>query len=493
MIDAVRTFSSAGRLALGRLGLLGSRQRPRADQASAQGPRGRLFRKYVLLFIGLVSFVLLLNSALDFWFTYDENKAALFQIQQEKAGSAARRIEQFVDEIERQLGWTTAPQWAAGPLEQRKFDYVRLLRQVPAITELIHLDDAGKEQLKVSRLAIDVIGSEKDYSETPSFIEARKHRVWFSPVYFRKESEPYMTLAMARAGRNAGVTIAEVNLKLIWDVITGMKIGQGGYAYVVDREGRLIAHPDISLVLRNTDLSKLPQVGAAHAEGPGGQSASSAVMIAKSIYGGSVLTAHAAIAPLGWTVFVELPLSEALAPLYGSALRTAGLLALALGLATLAALLLARRMVVPIRLLQAGAARIGAGELDRRIDIHTGDELEGLAGEFNRMAEDLQKSYAGLERKVEERTAELTEALDQQTATAEVLGVINSSPGDLTPVFEAVLDKATSLCEASFGVLLTWDGEGFHRAAWVGAPGALIDATRDETLTPVADSLAGRF
>src|SRR5712671_5482297 len=298
MIDAVRTFSSAGRLALGRLGLLGSRQRPRADQASAQGPRGRLFRKYVLLFIGLVSFVLLLNSALDFWFTYDENKAALFLIQQEKAGSAARRIEQFVDEIERQLGWTTAPQWAASPLEQRRFDYVRLLRQVPAITELIQLDEAGKEQLKVSRLAIDVVGSEKDYSGSPGFIEARQHRVWFSPVYFRKESEPYMTVALARTGRNAGVTVAEVNLKLIWDVITGLKIGQGGYAYVVDRDGRLIAHPDISLVLRNTDLSKLPQVAAAQAEASGGQAPSPAAVVAKSSNGSAVLTAHAAIVPL---------------------------------------------------------------------------------------------------------------------------------------------------------------------------------------------------
>ena len=269
MTDAARSSSRMGWFPLG---LFGARRRPQKQESAGEGatahPRGRLFRKYVLLIVGLVGLVLLLNGALDFWFSYDENKAALFRIQQEKAGSAARRIEQFVDEIERQLGWTTAPQWAASPLEQRRFDYVRLLRQAPAITELIQLDDTGKEQLKVSRLAMDVVGSEKDYSQSPSFIEARQHRVWFSPVYFRKESEPYMTVALARIGRNAGVTVAEVNLKLIWDVITGLKIGQGGYAYVVDRDGRLIAHPDISLVLRNTDLSTLPQVAAAHAEAP---------------------------------------------------------------------------------------------------------------------------------------------------------------------------------------------------------------------------------
>src|SRR5689334_13305325 len=306
MSDAVRTFSSAGRRVLGRLGLLGSQRRRREVATSASGLRGRLFRKYVLLLVGLVGFVLLVNAGLHSWFTYNENKTAMFRIQQEKAGSAAHRIEEFVDEIERQLGWTTAPQWAASPLEQRRFDYVRLLRQVPAITELIQLDDTGKEQLNVSRLAIDVVGSEKDYSGSPSFTEARQHRVWFSPVYFRKESEPYMTVALARAGRNAGVTVAEVNLKLIWDVITGLKIGEHGYAYVVDHDGRLIAHPDISLVLRNTDLAGLPQVAAARAEASGEQAASPGAIVAKGINGNSVLTAHAPIAPLGWTVFVEL-------------------------------------------------------------------------------------------------------------------------------------------------------------------------------------------
>ncbi len=82
-------------------------------------------------------------------------------------------------------------------------------------------------------------------------------------------------------------------------------------------------------------------------------------------------------------------------------------------------------MVNPIRALQRGAAQIGAGRLDERIEVHTGDELETLSDQFNTMAERLKESYAGLERKVEERTAELQEALEQQTATAEILRVIS--------------------------------------------------------------------
>jgi PAS domain S-box-containing protein len=143
---------------------------------------------------------------------------------------------------------------------------------------------------------------------------------------------------------------------------------------------------------------------------PAGPSAEPAVSIAKNIGGRSVLTAHAAIAPLGWLVFVEVPLAEAFAPLYGQAARSLVLLLVGLGIAAIAAYAMARRMTGPIRELQAGAARIGAGELDRRIEIHTGDELEGLATQFNSMAADLQKSYAELEHKVEERIAELVQS-----------------------------------------------------------------------------------
>ncbi len=456
-------------------------------------PRGRLFRKYVLFFVGLVAVALLVNGGFDFWFGYQENKDSLIRVQQEKADGAAQRIEEFVEGIERQIGWTTHAQWSAAPLDQRRFDYVRLLSQTPAITEISELDRDGKEQLKVSRLAMDVVGSGQDFSQTPAFTEARAHKVWFSPVYFRKESEPYMTLAMARAGRNAGVTVAEVNLKLIWDVITRLRIGQGGYAYVVDGKGKLIAHPDISLVLRDTDFTHLPQVAAALPQTPGTPAAVTAVSVARNNGDSSVLSAHASIAPLGWLVFVEVPLKEAFAPLYGAALRSAVLLGLGLAGATLVALLLARRMTGPIREMQEGAARIGAGDLDRRLDIHTGDELGALAHQFNNMAAGLQTSYAELEHKVEERTAELSEALDQQTATAEVLGVINSSPGDLKPVFDAMLERANGLCGAAFGTFMLRDGERFFAAALHGALPAPFAAILRQGFEPSPSSPVGRL
>ncbi|HEV8718042.1 MAG TPA: sensor histidine kinase, partial [Candidatus Binatia bacterium] len=227
---------------------------------------------------------------------------------------------------------------------------------------------------------------------------------FFSPVYFVRQSEPYMRIAVPIepfAGEVIGVLIAEVNLKYIWEVISQIKVGQTGYAYVVSREGDLIAHPDISLVLQKRNLRNLGQVQAALAGAPGPFPAQ------PNLAGQQVFPAYAVIPDLGWAVLVERPTAEAYAPLYASILRTSALLLLGLGMATLASLLIGRRVVRPIEVLRQGAAQIGAGTLGHRIAIHTGDELEALATEFNRMAAQLQESYAGLEQKVEERTRQL--------------------------------------------------------------------------------------
>src|SRR5438876_3173142 len=221
-----------------------------------------------------------------------------------------------------------------------------------------------------------------------------------------------MTLAIAGTRRDAGVSVAEVNLKLIGAVVSQIKVGERGHAYVVDAQGRLIAHPDISLVLRNTDMSKLAQVRAARASASGagtGDNVPETVQEAENIEGRKVLTAYAPVAPLGWLMFVELPAEEAYAPLYAALQRLAFVLLGALVFAVLAGMFLAGRMVGPIQALQAGAARIGRGDLGQRIAIKTGDELEALADQFNDMAGQLQESYAGLEQKVEQRTREVEE------------------------------------------------------------------------------------
>jgi len=409
--------------------------------------RGRLFRKYVALILAVVCLALIANGSSEIWFSYQEHKASLIRIQREQAEAAAAKIGQFIKEIESQVGWTTQLPWSAGTIDQRRFDGLRLLRQVPAITELSQLDASGSEQLRVSRLAMDVVASKADLSKEPKFAEAVAHKVYYGPVYFRRESEPYMTLALAGTRRDAGVSVAEVNLKLIWDVVSQIKVGNKGHAYVVDAKGRLIAHPDISLVLRNTDLSRLAQVQAARAAGAG--QTTELLQQAEDVQGRQVLTAFAPVAPLGWLVFVELPVAEAYAPLYTTIERSGILLLAALALALLSGLFLARRMIVPIQALRAGAARIGSGDLAQRISIKTGDELESLADQFNDMAGRLEESYADLEKRVELRTRELA-------TLGEVSQTVNSTL-ELETVLSTIVAKAVQLSDTDAGAIYVYD------------------------------------
>jgi signal transduction histidine kinase/DNA-binding response OmpR family regulator len=427
------------------------------DQAASR-PRGHLFRKYALLFATLVGGVLLASTLIEIYFSYQVNKTTLVRIAREKAVAAATTIEQVVKEIERQLRWS-AQDLADSPaeaVEQWELDYLRLLRNVPAIAEISHLDAAGKEQLKVSRLAMDVIGSQEDFSREPKFIEPKSGKTYFSPVYFHNESEPHITIATRGNGGDTGVTVAEVNLKFIRDVVSQITIGKAGHAYVVDSRGRLIAHPDTSLVLQKRDLSSLPQVRLARAIRPAASGEQEEATIGQGLRGDQVLTASVHIAALQWLVLVEQPVGEAFAPLYSSIIRSTVLVILGLALSIAASLVLARKMVRPIRALESGAAKIGAGNLGHRIDIQTGDELELMADQFNNMAGQLQQSYANLEQKVEDRTRELSEAVEQLKALAEVSSAVSSTL-NLQMVLSSIVSHAVRLTNTDAGALYEYD------------------------------------
>ena len=429
-------------------------------------PRGRLFRKYVLVLLVLVGGVLLVSSLIELYFSYRQTQTALVGLEREKAVAAAARIEQFVKDIEQQVSWTTHAAFddPKAALEQREIDFLRLLRNIPAITELTYVDASGREQLRVSRLALDEIGLGKNVAQDPKFTQTRSGGTYFSPVYFRNESEPYMTVAVPGGEYGLEVTAAEVKLTAIWDVISQIHVGRAGYAYAVDSLGHLIAHPDISLVLQKQDLSALPQVKAALAEGPGAGEATG--VIATSQRGGRVLTAHASIVPLRWWVFVEQPLSEAFAPLRASILRSAVLFVFGLVLSILASIGLARRMVAPIRTLQAGAARVGAGDLGHRIEVRTGDELQALADEFNRSTARLQESYEGLEQKVEARTSELARMVENLKALSRSSQTVGASL-EIQTVLNTIVANATDLAGAYGGVIYEYDdaSQEFHVSA----------------------------
>jgi signal transduction histidine kinase len=404
------------------------------------------------------------NGFVWIWFSYRDHQAALVRIQRGQAEAAAAKIGHFVKEIEGHLGWLMQMPWSAVPPETRRFDALRLLRLAPAVTELAMLDETGREQLRVSRLEVDVVGSGIDRSNEPLFVEAKAHRVFHGPVYLHRESEPYMTLALAGPRGDAGVIAAQLNLRFIWDVVSQIRVGRNGRAYVVDAGGRLIAHPDIGLVLRNTDLSGLAHIkalrtGARPEEG-----------LATNELGQSVLNAHAEIVPLGWIVLVELPVAEAFAPLYASLLATGLVLLGGLFLAALSSLFLAHKMVTPIQALQIGAAQIGAGALSHRISINSGDELQVLSDQFNRMAAQLQESYATLERKVDERTQQLQQANFAKSrflaaashdlrqplhALGLFVGQLRAAPGsDEHSSIVARIDAAVAAMNDLFGALL---------------------------------------
>jgi len=365
-------------------------------RATVKVGRGRLVRRTFVIALLLVSSGLLGGGGVELYLRYHESVESIRVLQQEIARGAAFRIHQFVEEIEKTMraSTLTADIISTGLSEAYEFELIKLLKVVPAISTIAVLDVDGRERFKLSRLKMVRPEDLENRATDQAFLQAREDRSFFGTVYLVQESEPYMRIAVPIKRFNSviGVMIAVVNLKHVWGVVSDIEVGETGYAYVVSGDGDLIAHPDIHLVLEGRNLKNLAQVQLALVGAP------IPLTSQKNFAGHEVFAAYAPIPDLGWVVFIERPAVEAYAPLYASLFRTAALLFAGLGMAVLASLMIGIRVVRPLHELRQGVTRIGAGELDHRIDIRTGDELEVLADEFNQMTAKLGESYASNER-----------------------------------------------------------------------------------------------
>jgi class 3 adenylate cyclase/HAMP domain-containing protein len=407
--------------------------------------RRGLFTKYVVSLVGLVVFVLAVNGSLETWISFRETKNNLTSAMSDKASASARRIEQNLSELERQISWVTRA--SVVTVEQRRADYAQLLNQLPSINQLTHLDSNGREQLRLSRATIS-IGSGADYSRDSRFTQTVNRGISFAPAYLR-DGRAYISVAMPHSGYNAGVTIAEIDLRFLSDFVSDVQVGKVGFAYLIDPRGRVLATSSKGPAF-GKDLSALPQV--AEALKPGGESSGSGT----DVDGHSVLTAWSPIAVLGWIVFFEQPTSQALAPIRDQLVRIALLIGLGLAVASLAGTLLARRMLNPITALGTGARRLGAGDFGHRIEVKTADELEELADRFNSMAGQLQETYSGLETKVEERTRDLARSVNELKVLEEVGRAVSSSL-DLNAVLPTVAARALEITHADAVLIYGYD------------------------------------
>jgi signal transduction histidine kinase/ActR/RegA family two-component response regulator len=375
--------------------------------------RRTLLWKYAGYFAGLVSLLLAISGIVSGYFAYRESIAALEEVQQATARYAAKEIANFMRSVQQALrGSLEKFDTGAGvDPDDLRIELVALMRHHREVSEVRWIGARGEEQFLLSHVGLNSSMSGRSLAEDPGFVGAHRTRDYVGKVHFLKESEPYVSVSVARSSTSS-VLEAEVNLKYIWDLIAQAHLKPGGVAFVVDSEGQLVSHPNIDLVLAKTDLSSLPHVRRALDRNP-----QAVVFVGEGtdVVGRPVVSTAVPIPNLGWTVFAEQSVSEAFRPVYASMARSAVLVALGIAAAIAMSVVLARRMVRPIREVESRARLLGEGDFSQRIDLRTGDELEAMATQFNRMAAHLQDMHQTQELRIAERTNELALANEAKT------------------------------------------------------------------------------
>lgn len=370
--------------------------------------RQPLFRKYMLVLTGMIAATLIIASVVQTALSVRAQRARVDELLMAQSQLAIVQIQSFLSSITDSMLWALDYDQPGRPVDLAGVRDVihRLLRKVPSLLQLRYVSADGCVRIEVARVSVDSSDGCASIPllehERTLLREARNRPVAYGRVLFRDGSEPYVDIAIASRSRLGGALLAQVDLRQIHSTVTAIRAGASGSAYIVDQDWQLIAHPDANLVLRHLDLRGSDAVAAVLSGG-----LATNPTMTYDFNGHTVLSVAAPVRGPRWWLFVQQPAREAFHPILVSLGATLFVVLVALAAAVAVSYLLARRMSSPILAVRVGAERIGAGDLQTRIVIETGDEVELLAHEFNRMAIALGESHEHLEAKVSQRTAAL--------------------------------------------------------------------------------------
>ena len=376
---------------------------------------GGIRRRLMAWGLSLFGLALLVVVVAGYFYMARQIRQDAAALQSELASVTGERVHNFVRrKIERFSDNAAALSlYSLGSKEQRLLLGL-LVKNDSSFTEASIINSQGMEVVKVSDRKVYFPSDLTDQSKSPKFIKALKGEDYISPVYTSTQAQPFVTLAIpfwGAAQSIVGGVSAEADLSFLWEVIGKIHFATAGYAYLVDEHGNLIAHGDATLVLKRPDLRQVAGVqkflrNPAHSDSTPAQEG-------RGLLGKPVLATYAPVPELGWAVILEEPIDAALANV--ETLKRSALVFLAIGLFVGAAVIawVSGRMTGPIRDLHEGAKIIGSGNLDYRVNIETGDEIEWLGEEFNKMAGELKVFYATLEQKVKDKTHELEKTNSQ--------------------------------------------------------------------------------
>lgn len=378
-------------------------RRIRPGLLSGRERRGTSSLKVTLkrAFIGLSAVVLLITNGLNLYNTYRTNREIVAGQQHLIAKEAADAVKGFVREklITLKVGAI------AGELE--KNDWVRvktilekLLGQEPSFRQLVLLNDQGRELAKASRSVQQDIKQLTPELKREIISWVKRGEEFISPVYINESTfEPMVLIAIPVRnvlGDFKGTVIVELNLKFMWDLVGALEIGKAGLAYVVDRNGDLLAFHDVSRVLKGENLKGFEKVEQ-FINDPRNELKGNAKVVT-GINGNKVVSTYVPLAVPDWAVIVEMPFTEAYSSVISNFIFSLFITGLTLALAILIGSGLANRITKPVIDLRDATEKISRGDLNTAIKVETTDEIGDLANNFNLMVKKISALIANIKR-----------------------------------------------------------------------------------------------